>query len=113
MKKSAQKRSTNKPEEKHENAAGGEIEPVNGSDLTHEDIEALGPVNLSMDGGEDEQLLKHRIHPVDFSGRDLDVPGAELDDKSESLGTEDEENNSYSLGGDNHENLEEDKEIGL
>ena len=37
----------------------------------------------------------------------LDVPGAELDDKSEDIGEEDEENNYYSLGGDNHENLEE------
>jgi len=37
----------------------------------------------------------------------LDVPGAELDDISEEIGEEDEENNYYSLGGDNHENLEE------
>lgn len=39
----------------------------------------------------------------------LDVPGAELDDDQEFIGTEDEENNYYSLGGDNHENLEEDQ----
>jgi hypothetical protein len=37
----------------------------------------------------------------------LDVPGAELDDISEEIGEEDEENNYYSLGGDNHESLEE------
>lgn len=37
----------------------------------------------------------------------LDVPGAELDDASEAIGTEDEENNYYSLGGDNHDDLEE------
>jgi hypothetical protein len=60
-----------------------------------------------MDGGDDEQL-KHRSHPADFSGEDLDVPGAELDDEMEDIGTEDEENNIYSLGGDNHEDLEED-----
>jgi len=41
-------------------------------------------------------------------GDDLDVPGAELDDADEVLGEEDEENNYYSLGGDNHEDLEED-----
>ena len=40
----------------------------------------------------------------DFSGEDLDVPGSELDDKMEETGNEDEENNLYSLGGDNHEN---------
>ena len=42
-------------------------------------------------------------------GDDLDVPGAELDDLDEITGNEDEENNYYSLGGDNHEDLEEDK----
>ena len=46
----------------------------------------------------------------DNSGDDLDVPGAELDDKQEDIGSEDEENNYYSLGGDNHNNLEEDIE---
>ena len=38
---------------------------------------------------------------------DLDVPGSELDDKNEVIGEEDEENNYYSLGGDEHNNLEE------
>jgi hypothetical protein len=41
---------------------------------------------------------------------DLDVPGADLDDENEEIGEEDEENNYYSLGGDNHNDLEEDKE---
>lgn len=46
----------------------------------------------------------------DFNlGSDLDVPGSELDDQQESVGSEDEENNYYSLGGDNHNDLEEDK----
>ncbi len=44
----------------------------------------------------------------DLSGSDLDVPGSELDDAQESVGSEDEENNHYSLGGDNHKDLEED-----
>lgn len=43
----------------------------------------------------------------DKSGGDLDIPGTELDDEQESVGNEDEENNSYSLGGDNHNNLDE------
>ena len=43
------------------------------------------------------------------TGDDLDVPGSELDDELENIGEEDEENNYYSLGGDNHEDLEEDK----
>jgi hypothetical protein len=44
----------------------------------------------------------------DLTGEDLDVPGSELDDQQESVGSEDEENNYYSLGGDNHNDLEED-----
>ncbi len=40
---------------------------------------------------------------------ELDIPGSELDDVTEEIGSEDEENNYYSIGGDQHENLEEDK----
>jgi hypothetical protein len=43
------------------------------------------------------------------AGEDLDVPGSELDDADEQIGEEDEENNYYSLGGDDHDDLEEDK----
>jgi hypothetical protein len=45
----------------------------------------------------------------DISGSDLDIPGSELDDKQENVGSEDEENNYYSLGGDDHNDLDEDK----
>ena len=44
----------------------------------------------------------------DMTGDDLDIPGAELDDAQEKIGSEDEENNYYSIGGDNHNDLEED-----
>jgi len=47
-----------------------------------------------------------RVGAIDHG---LDIPGAELDDNEEAAGNEDEENNYYSLGGDNHENLEEDR----
>jgi hypothetical protein len=43
----------------------------------------------------------------DVTGGDLDVPGSEYDDEDEDIGREDEENNYYSLGGDNHESQEE------
>jgi hypothetical protein len=46
--------------------------------------------------------------PVPDEAEDLDVPGAELDNNEEEIGREDEENNFYSLGGDRHEDLEED-----
>jgi hypothetical protein len=44
-----------------------------------------------------------------ISGSDLDIPGSELDDQMEQIGSEDEENNAYSLGSDLHNDLEEDK----
>jgi hypothetical protein len=44
------------------------------------------------------------------SGNDLDIPGAELDDEQENIGNEDEENNYYSIGGDDHNDLDEDKD---
>jgi hypothetical protein len=84
--------------------------PGNEADVTREDLEALGPVDLSQDMGDDEDL-KHRVYPVDFSANDLDVPGMELDDKSEAIGSEDEENNPYSIGGDAHDKLEETNNI--
>ena len=72
------------------------------SEVTKEDLEALGPRNLSMDMQEDE-ILKHRLHPVDFDGKDLDIPGRGADDDQEDIGSEDEENNHYSLGNDDND----------
>jgi hypothetical protein len=42
----------------------------------------------------------------DVSGSDLDIPGAEMDDNQEDIGSEDEENNYYSLGDDSPDDLE-------
>lgn len=62
-------------------------------------------------------ILSELINQLDFrkelSADDLDVPGAELDDEQELIGSEDEENNYYSLGGDNHEDLDETKGEGI
>lgn len=43
-------------------------------------------------------------------GNGLDVPGSELDDEQEKIGEEDEENNYYSLGLDNHNEIDENGE---
>jgi hypothetical protein len=48
--------------------------------------------------------LNEKNFAEDISGDDLDVPESELDDQQERIGREDEENNYYSLGGDNHSN---------
>ena len=79
----------------------------NDADLTDDDLKALGDDNLNMDGGDDDQL-RNRQFQADFSGGDLDVPGSEADDEMEEIGNGDEENNLYSIGGDNHDDLEED-----
>ncbi|MDF2188432.1 hypothetical protein [Paraflavitalea sp. CAU 1676] len=57
----------------------------------------------------DEQGEVVKGRPLE-ADNDLDVPGSELDDEDEAIGEEDEENNYYSLGGDNHDDLEEDRE---
>jgi len=59
-----------------------------------------------------EEIGKKNVKDFDddLSGEDLDVPGSELDDDLEEIGSEDEENNYYSIGGDEHENLEENLE---
>lgn len=75
------------------------------AEVTEEDLEALGPEDLSMDMGEDEQL-KQRVDEVDFEGKDLDIPGRSMDDDLEDIGAEDEENNHYSLGSESNEELE-------
>ncbi len=41
---------------------------------------------------------------------DLDVPGTDADDEMEAIGSEDEENNYYSLGGDDNDSLDTDSQ---
>ena len=53
--------------------------------------------------------LRRKSLDNENSAADLDIPGSELDDAQEDIGSEDEENNYYSLGGDDHEDLEEDR----
>jgi hypothetical protein len=64
-------------------------------------------VGLDDDGLEPLGKIKGKIKK---EGDDLDVPGSELDDADEAIGEEDEENNYYSVGGDDHQDLEEDNE---
>ena len=88
---------TNKTNNPKENPGKSIKDLAREAEVTKEDLQALGPrdENLRDDGGDDEQLLE-RTTRVDFSGDELDVPGSELDDEQEKIGSEDEENNSYS-----------------
>ena len=73
-------------------------------DLNPEDSTQLKTPNEKPDKRNEKSFYE------DVSGRDLDVPGAELDDEQEDNGNEDEENNSYSIGGDRHNDLDEEHE---
>ncbi|MEZ7497823.1 hypothetical protein QO200_03635 [Flavobacterium sp. Arc3] len=72
---------------------------INPADITKKKI----PVEIN-----NERELNEKSFEEDMSGSDLDVPGSELDDAQEKIGSEDEENNYYSIGGDNHNDLDED-----
>ena len=74
------------------------MDPEDISRLKEPDKSANAPANI---GEESNDYV---------SGSNLDVPGSELDDEQENVGNEDEENNYYSIGGDNHNNLDEDKD---
>ncbi|UFH34295.1 hypothetical protein [Flavobacterium acetivorans] len=73
------------------------------SDINPEDISKKKvPVEIN-----NKTKWNEKDFEEDVSGDDLDVPGSELDDEQEQVGSEDEENNHYSIGGDNHNDLEE------
>jgi hypothetical protein len=94
----------------------------NDADVTAEDLQVLDAAGNNMDTTDAANLQQSVLDnidddgdplneeaPGDLAGGDLDVPGSEDDDADEAIGEEDEENNYYSLGGDNHEDLEENK----
>jgi hypothetical protein len=53
------------------------------------------------------EALNERGFGEERSGKDLDIPGSELDDRNENIGEEDEENNDYSLGSSDNDNAEQ------
>jgi hypothetical protein len=86
-----------------------ELDPE--TDVTDEERELLSRTDESMSSINDEDRRKLMLDNKDLdgdslnekndvSGSDLDIPGANEDDTDEEVGEEDEENNSYSLGGD-------------
>lgn len=82
----------------------------NSSNVSGQDKDLLGerPKNLRTDGGDDIQLNKnHRSHPVDFEGKDLDIPGRSLPEDRSKKELKDEENQLYSQGGPDNDKLEE------
>jgi hypothetical protein len=90
------------------------ITPINRQDYL-EEKEFSYPLNSSIDDVYEKSKIASEIESTNKSKEenddlilfDLDIPGAELDDEDEELGEEDEENNYYSLGGDRHNDLDE------
>lgn len=71
----------------------------------NERVDDIDPDDLSKKKKRNEvpETMNEKDFEDDMSGSDLDIPGSELDDDQEDIGSEDEENNYYSLGGDNHD----------
>lgn len=97
-----------------------ETEIVMGSeaDVSADDKAVLEtPDNLDVSQKDDREVMKgfpdsrdnegERLNEsINVSGSDLDTSGIEEDDVNENIGEEDEENNRYSLGGDNEQEQE-------
>lgn len=75
------------------------------SDITKDDIDALGKKGLRADS-EDDRLLLDRDQAVDFQGKDLDIPGRNKTSSAIKKGITDEENTLFGQGGESKDNLE-------
>ncbi|MDO6766645.1 MULTISPECIES: hypothetical protein [Cellulophaga] len=82
------------------------------SNVTKDDLQALGKKGLSMDAG-DDSLLQKRENRVDFSGDELDVPGRNEPNTTNHLKLKDEENSLFGQGGESKDNLEEPERANL
>lgn len=92
------------------------------ADVTAEDLVLLGDPDQDQDGGDDEMLSNEGLDDTDFdgdllnesksdvntTGEDLDMPDSEdYDPKKDRVGGADEENDYYSLGSDNNDEMVE------
>ncbi len=90
------------------NVSGIEKKLLNDSanDMPTKDEQSLRRASLDSTDNEGTPLNEKASFNA-ISGSDLDVPGADEDDTNEDIGEEDEENNPYSLGGDDNSINEE------
>jgi hypothetical protein len=93
-------------ESKDANVSSSEI---NDLEIAANDMPTEDDINLrkaALDDTDDEGTpLNEESFKRNVTESDLDIPGAEEDDEDEEIGEEDEENNAYSLGGDNHDEI--------
>lgn len=95
------------------------------SDIPKQDKELLQQGDERMPAEEEERIKRATLDDTDNegeplneksstrTGRDLDTSGVDEDDRNESVGEEDEENNAYSLGGDERETGNNDGTAGI
>ena len=84
-------------------------EDVYAQDVEEKDIDPENPGRKKAPNEKPNAILNEKNFKDDVTGEDLDIPGSEDDEKEVNAGSEDEENNFYSIGGDNSDSLEEDK----
>ena len=82
-------------------------EDIYNQDTKEQNLDPENPAETKKENDTEEEKNENNFDDY-ITGEDLDVPGSELDDQQENIGSEDEENNYYSIGGDNHDALEED-----
>ena len=117
MQKEKDKSDTQEPrsEKKGENASKGyplypEDEDIFNKYQEEKDIDPSVISKTDESKGEEEIIVISENEVAnEGSGESMDVPGEELDDDQENVGSEDEENNYYSIGGDDHTDLDEDQ----
>ncbi|MGR7813773.1 hypothetical protein [Lacinutrix undariae] len=79
--------------------------PIYNANITEKERNAIGEKGLRADS-KDDRLLLDRKEPIDFQGKDLDVPGRTESKWQPEKSITDEENTIYSLGGEHHQDLE-------
>lgn len=87
------------------------------ADVSSDERETLKTGEDYMPTRDEDNLIGANLDNTDFegeplnegsfgnrrSGKDLDIPGEEIDDRNESIGEEDEENNEYSISDDDND----------
>ncbi len=98
-----------------------ELVSGNEADVLPEEVTLLQRADEDMPVGDDVRLRRAELDQTDnegdplnegslasdVSGSDLDISGGDSDDPMEAIGEEDEENNYYSLGSDDNDNITE------
>lgn len=93
------------PNESDKDTLAGQTDDT---DISPTELELLDNAGTNEPGDDDDLLNDSQLDNLDeegeelneaddLTGEDLDVPGSEADDFNESLGEEDEENNSFSM----------------